>query len=90
MAKQQITPGEWSSGPANHRAIYELLRVGAGTFVSPDNKILINPEIVGSNAVTRETDIRPGIKGRLSIESYSLGDLLDRWNAGERWVAVTV
>tara|TARA_Y100001938_G_C8069676_1_gene422366 strand:- start:668 stop:967 length:300 start_codon:yes stop_codon:yes gene_type:complete len=88
MAKQQIFPGEWAQGPKDHRAIFELLRVGAGTRLTPDNTIEIDPDIVGSYAVTRDTEIRPGIRGRLSIDTFPLGELLDRWHAGERWVPV--
>jgi hypothetical protein len=38
--------------------------------------------------VTRETTERPGVKGHMSTETYTVGDLIDRFNKGERWFEV--
>lgn len=89
-AKEQITSCQWAKRPDNHRAIYPLLRVGAGTIRTNGGSIEINPEVEGLWAVDRDTQIRPGIKGQVAIDTVSLGELMDKWNAGERWIRVVV
>src|SRR5215469_11182352 len=54
------------------------------------HKLELRPEVYFNNGekVTREVDMPIGAAGHRSTQKYTMGDLIDRYNRGERWVKV--
>ena len=87
--REQIEPGKFEQQPTPlHRGIYSV--IGGYTLVSPEGKLSLREGIWlhGGEALTSETSSTPGVKGILSTESTTYGEMIERYNKGERWVVV--
>jgi hypothetical protein len=90
-----VAPGEFAFQPTPFsRSLFELASVGASTVLR-DGKLEINPGAEGRGVraadgtpVTRDMEIRPGVKGVLGKESLTMGEIIDAWNNGQRWFDV--
>ncbi len=75
-----------------------LLGVGSKTRIDDAGSITLNKRSDGGpilfqgedgyEPITLETRIRPGVKGVLSQEDFTLGELIDLYMKGARWIDV--
>lgn len=90
-----IGPGEFGNQPTPFsRSLFELASVGAYTVLN-NGKLSLNRGSEGrgvrasdGSPVTLDMQIRPGVKGALGKESLTLQEIIDNWNAGQRWFDV--
>ena len=86
MSKQQVGPYAWEVAPPGSRAIYPLLRVGAGTLINDDGKIEIDQRLheLDSPYAVHPTQRFPSPEGELNGQLLlpRIGDLIERWNNG--------
>lgn len=90
-----VAPGEFAHQPTPFsRSLFELASVGASTVLE-GGLLSVNKGAQGKGVrfangevVTRDTEIRPGVKGILGKESLTLGEIIDAWNSGQRWFDV--
>lgn len=86
--KEQVAPCVWAQQPTPFsRSIFML--IGAWCVVK-DGALVLRENIrdCAGQALTAQTEIRPGVKGVLTKESIELGALIDAYNAGQRWFDV--
>jgi len=94
--RELVGPGEWGFQPTPFsRSIFTLLAVGAYTRLNDDGTISLNKRSDGEpifdnqgKPITLETRFRPGVKGVLSIEDFTLGELIDMYEKGACWIDV--
>jgi hypothetical protein len=94
--RELIGPGEFGFQPTPFsRSIWVLLGVGSRVNLNNDGSLTLRTQsngdpVLGHNyePVTLETRIRPGVKGVLSREDFSLGELIDLYQKGARWIDV--
>ena len=84
FVKQQVGPYAWEVAPPGSRAIYPLLRVGAGTLINDDGKIEIDQrlhDLDSPYAIDPSEEISiPSPVGELLLPPIK--DLIARWNNG--------
>jgi hypothetical protein len=94
--RELIAPGEFGMQPTPFsRSLFMLLGVGHKTRLDDRGNITVNQQSDGSpildNAyepITVDSRIRPGVKGVLSTEDFTLGELIDLYMKGARWLDV--
>lgn len=86
---EEIEPGVIAAQPTPFsRSIFQMIH---GLCQSEENgQIALRDGIKDyqGEAITLDTLIRPGVKGVLGKEELSLGELVDAYNAGQRWFDV--
>lgn len=73
------------------RSLYELLGPGAFTKRDPNTGmlgLLEGARDATGAPVSAEMSVRPGVKGVLGKEAYTLQELIDMFNKGMRWLDV--
>jgi hypothetical protein len=86
--KEQTEPGKWETQPHPlARSIHGV--IGAFTHFN-NGKMELRHGIrthTGED-ITHETTFRPGVKGILSTKEHPIGDLINHYNSGKRWIDV--
>lgn len=84
--KEMVEPGKWEHQPTPFsRAI--LGAVGAYGQHDKEGKLSLRKDVnYSGEPITSETKMRLGIKGKLGKHEHSLGQLVDEYNKGNRWV----
>lgn len=82
--KAEIDNNVWEHQPTPFsRSIYEVIR---GQVVrGKGGELAVNTNMADNSP---NAEIRPGVKGVLSKESYTLQELIDQYNKGSRWIDV--
>ena len=92
--KAEVAPGEWAHQPTPFsRSIFSLVggwatKDGAGRirlFEGAGGKGIRDSQWT---PITLDTEIRPGVKGVLGKQSLTVRELIDAYNAGQRWFDV--
>ncbi len=89
--KELVAPREWEFAPTPFsRSIY--MAAGLGVYCEDDcsGRLRFRAGINDHSGeqVTPDTPVRPGIRGVLCKNSYTMGELMSAWNQGLRWVEV--
>lgn len=87
---EKTGPNEWSHQPTPFsRSLFVLAGVGYLTRLR-DGKLEVNADArdYAGRPVTGDMEIRPGVKGVHNTESLKLQEIVDAWNAGQRWFDV--
>ena len=86
--RENIEPGVWEPPPSpKHRSIMSLMGIGAATKLDRETgeaSIAENFKREG-RPITREDEVTAGAQGLEGLQPVKLGELIDRYNAGERW-----
>lgn len=85
--KELSEPGKFEHQPTPFsRSIYGVIRDYV-THDEKEKKIKLREGIKNNNEeITNETKTRLGVKGKLSKNEHSYGQLIDEYNKGNRWV----
>lgn len=94
--KELVEPGKYEVQPTPlSRSIMTLIAPGAWTVIGKDGKASFNPGAGGNGVsdhtgkpITKETMITPGVKGIIGKQSFAIGDLIDQYNKGARWIEI--
>lgn len=89
--REIIEPGVWAAPPRpQSRSIYSV--GGFSVWMQQDGNGLFHVRHGLSDndgtPITSATRVRPGIKGTLGQDEYTLQELLDRYHRGDRWLEV--
>ena len=88
--REQIAPYQWEFPPEGHpmRSIWALVSAWCDTL--PDGSLRLRSGIRDNcgEPITRDVRVRPGIAGGQATNNASLGELIDAYNAGNRWFAL--
>lgn len=95
--RRLVAPGEFALQPTPFSvALFQLAGVGYATTLDEHGRLVLNPGANGDgvrdydgNQITRDTEVRPGIKGILGKDATTIGAIVDAWNDGMRWFEVT-
>lgn len=87
--RELVAPGEFAIQPTPFtRSLFVIAGVGYMTVIK-DGKLALNTGVnYGGDPITKDTRIRPGVKGVLGKEDLTLGEIIDAWNKGMRWFDV--
>lgn len=96
IGSKLIAPGEFAIQPTPFSvALFQLAGVGYATILDDHGRLILNLGANGDgvrdyegNLITRDTEVRPGIKGILGKEVTTIGAIVDSWNDGLRWFNV--
>ena len=86
--REEVAPREWGHAPTPFsRSIYAM--INAWTDLK-DGNLSVRDGIrdYQGNPVTPDTEIRPGVRGVQGQQALTLQELIDAWNAGQRWFDV--
>jgi len=86
--RAQVEPGKWEVQPTPFsRPIFELI---GGHTISSDDSLKLREGIRDYNGdpISMDTEIRPGVKGILSKEAFTMGEMIGAYNNGMRWIDV--
>lgn len=95
--QEMIEPGlrAWQPTPFS-RSIFSLLAVGAYTRIDDEGRLSLYEREDGrpiycsvtGDPVTVELSVRPGVKGVMGNDVYTLGELMAMYSAGARWIDI--
>lgn len=96
IGRKLIAPGEFAVQPTPFSvALFQLAGVGYATILDDHGRLILNPGANGDGVrdydgklITRDTELRPGIKGIRGKEVTTIGAVMDAWNEGLRWFNV--
>lgn len=83
-----IGPGVWGAQPTPFsRSIFSMIH---GWAIYQNDRLELRPNIrdYGNTPITLETEMRPGVKGVMGKEAFTLRELFDAFNNGYRWLDV--
>ncbi len=89
--RELTEPGKWEYQPTPFsRSILVLCSLGAYTNLGDDGRLKVRDggRAGDGTPVSSEMQIRPGVKGYLGEQTYTLQELIDLYHRGARWIDV--